>query len=88
MIGDPAIVWNDARVAEIEPGQQGRAVEREGDGRDRDRRRNQSHRVISTPFSAPRFAAMKARTSASGRVFRTCRGSTQPRRAVMTPSSI
>ena len=33
-------------------------------------------------------AAMSARISASGRVFRTCRGSTQPRRAVMTPSSI
>ena len=28
---------------------------------------------------------MKARTSASGRVFRTCRASTHPRRAVMTP---
>ena len=42
-------------IAEIEPGQQGRPVEREGDARDRDRRRNSPPRHLE-PFSARAFA--------------------------------
>ena len=74
------------RVAQVHPGQQRRAVEREGDDPDGDG--GQQSAVGAPGISLLRLAAMTARISASGRVFTTCRRSTQPRRAVVTPSSI
>ena len=43
---------------------------------------------VSVPSPAPRFAATNARTSSTPRVFSTCAGSIQPRRAVPTPNRI
>ena len=75
-------------VAEIDAGQQRRVVQSEDAERRRGRaaRTSRAHRQRSATarLRGDRPRAPRRR----GRVFSTCRGSTHPRRAVVTPSSI
>src|SRR6185312_10231596 len=76
-------------ITEVESRQQGRVVERERDARDADGGKPGPLRHGTPVAQRPaRLAAMAARTASSGRVFSTCRGSTQPRRAIVTPNAI
>ena len=69
-------------VAEVESGQHRGAIQREGGGGDR------ACREETARAHGLRFKARIWRTWSIGRVFRTCRASTQPRRAISNPSRI